>query len=106
MQADIVPKIPKNSHWLDGEGAGTWFHFEKLTNNEYRIRRFTPEGELDCDRVFEVNNTLFDIEAEYKIQYISHCQECNVLQNNNLFTFRFLRDFYTPNLPKPFAARV
>ena len=34
--------IPKNSHWLSGIGAGSWFVISK-ENNQYRILRYSDE---------------------------------------------------------------
>ncbi len=84
--------IPENSQWLLGQGVGAWFSIEQIIkNNEYRIQRFTPNGSLDCDRVFEIeeNGSVFDIEKRYEFVHISHCAKCRIKQNEIVFVFNY-----------------
>ncbi len=91
-----LQKIEKGSQWLDGEGAGAWFHLSKpeeenLGEKEFRIKRYSEEGELECDRVFTVKNqALFYIEKPYKFTHISHCEKCSVIQNGKVFIFKYI----------------
>ena len=91
----IAPKrsenLPKNAKWLSGDGGGVWFFIsnENLDNNKYQIKRFTPEGILNCDRIFvlEESKHKFDIKEPYEFIHISHCAKCRILQNEVVFTF-------------------
>lgn len=90
----ILPSgLPKDCQWLAGEGAGTWFHLSKPSNlleEEFRIRRYSPEGKLDCDHTFILssrNNVEFDIGKPFKFTYLSHCQKCTILQNDQKYIF-------------------
>ena len=84
--------IPKKSKWLSGQGVGTWFSIE-LTDkqNLYRIRRYTPEGELDCDRIFKLKEVEmnFDLHLPYEFKHISHCSKCRIEQNGVVFEFNY-----------------
>ena len=90
----ILPSdLPKDCQWLAGEGAGTWFHLSKpsnLSEEEFRIRRYSPEGNLDCDRTFVLMTRKikeFDIDKPFKFTYLSHCQKCTILQNDQKYIF-------------------
>lgn len=83
--------IPSHSKWLLGQGVGTWFCIDKSDSN-FRIRRFTPSGQLDCDRIFKIEASLttFDIDEPYEFAHISHCSKCRIIQNNNTFVFNYI----------------
>ena len=80
-------KIPKESQWLGGIGAGSWFHLSKQ-NDKYKIERFSDIGELECSKLFKVDKSSFDINLEYKFTYISHCTLCTIIQNQITFKFK------------------
>jgi len=85
--------IPKYSQWLLGQGAGVWFSIEKtLENDNYRIQRFAPNGDLDCDRIFEMeeNGSIFDIEKPYEFVHVSHCAKSRIKQNETVFVFNYI----------------
>ena len=84
--------IPADSQWLLGQGAGVWFSIEKTSeNNKYRIQRFAPNGNLDCDRIFEIeeNGSIFDIGEGYEFAHVSHCAKCRIIQNEIVFVFHY-----------------
>ena len=80
-------KIPQGSQWLGGIGAGSWFHLSNQ-NDHYKIERFSKIGELECSKLFKVDNTSFDINSEYKFTYLSHCRLCTIIQNQITFKFK------------------
>jgi len=80
-------KIPEESQWLGGIGAGSWFHLSNQ-NDHYKIERFSAIGELECSKLFKVDNTSFDINSEYKFTYLSHCRLCTIIQNQITFKFK------------------
>ncbi|MDA9634584.1 hypothetical protein N9T07_00415 [bacterium] len=80
-------KTPKESQWLGGIGAGSWFHLSKQ-NDKYKIERFSDIGELECSKLFKVDKSSFDINLEYKFTYISHCTLCTIIQNQITFKFK------------------
>ncbi len=89
---DQPDSVPNNAQWLSGQGAGVWFCIDK-TNvpNEYLIQRFTPEGELDCKRIFAIENAKgFDLNQPYQFVHISHCAKCRIVQNNQEFVFHWI----------------
>ncbi len=93
VDAPIKPlKIPSDSQWLMGQGAGAWFSIVKTSKeNEYNIKRFTPKGGLDCDRIFEIedNGSVFDIDKLYEFTHLSHCAKCRIIQNEIIFNFNY-----------------
>jgi len=85
--------LPEDAQWISGQGVGCWFFVENtLTNKEYRIQRFTPEGEVDCDRLFaqETDDLAFDAELPHAFKHISHCGECTIEQGGTIFTFKYI----------------
>ena len=58
--------IPEKAQWLSGTvGSGSWF-FISVENSKYRIQRFCPEGKLECDRIFTVDNSAFNLDIDYE----------------------------------------
>ena len=85
--------IPTHSKWLLGQGAGTWFCID-TENEKYRIRRYTPNGKLDCDRFFELekNGSILDMNQTYEFTHISHCAKCRIIQNKITFIFNYINN--------------
>jgi len=86
--------IPEHSQWLFGQGAGTWFSIDLTSvSNQYQVKRFTPTGELDCDRIFEIeeNGSVFDINKSYQFTHISHCAKCRIIQQEIVFVFNYIK---------------
>ncbi|MCH8904343.1 MAG: hypothetical protein IIA45_10560 [Bacteroidetes bacterium] len=91
---DLPEHMPANSKWLPGAGSGVWFHLssnENMAKSTYRIRRYNPAGELECDRNFVLEGTIrFDPDQPYEFSYISHCQQCHIIQKGEEFTFNYI----------------
>ena len=79
--------IPEKAQWLSGTvGSGSWFSITD-EKNKYRIIRFSPEGKLECDRLFTVDNIDFDLNIDYQFTFLSHCKECTIIQNEITYKF-------------------
>jgi len=79
--------IPEKAQWLSGPiGSGSWF-FITTEKSQYRIQRFSPEGKLECDRLFAVDNNTFDLHTDYQFAFLSHCKECTIIQNEITYKF-------------------
>lgn len=78
--------ISKNAQLLTGIGASSWFEISKEGDN-FRIKRYSEEGELECSRIFSTNSNEFDINKKYEFTYISNCKQCKIIQDNKTFTF-------------------
>ena len=84
--------IPESAQWLSGSvGSGSWF-FLSTKGNDYQIKRFSPEGILECDRFFTVDNKAFDINIDFQFTFLSHCKECTIIQNE--ITYKFYTNEY------------
>lgn len=86
----IKPKtIPEDAQWISGQGIGCWFHIsaEDAEKGLYRIQRFTPEGDRDCDRVLELLEGDFDINSTFHFVHVSHCSRCKIMQDGKVFLF-------------------
>ena len=83
--------VPNGAQWLSGQGAGVWFFITYLDEiSKYRITRYSPEGEIDCDRLFEVEQNGFNLLQPYEFIHISHCAKCRIKQNNQVFVFNWV----------------
>ena len=83
--------ISEKAQLISGIGASSWFTI--ISEGElYRIERFSPEGELECSRLFRVDPSTFDINNDYEFTYISHCKECTIIQNE--LKYKFYTDEY------------
>lgn len=83
-------ETPSQSQWLTGEGGGAWFYIKSEGLN-FRIKRYTPEGELDCDRIFKLSSTSTFKEGEpFEMQHISHCAIVRIKQNGITFEFHYI----------------
>ncbi len=87
----FLDDIPGEAQWLSGQGTGGWFHIEEgNVEYEYRIRRYSPDGRLECDRLFHIySDQTFDITRHYRFTHISHCQTCTILQDGNELKFNY-----------------
>ena len=87
MKSKIHINIPKKAQWLSGTvGSGSWFSIAE-EGNKYRIQRFSPEGKLECDRLFTTDNITFDLNIDYQFTFLSHCKECTIIQNEITYKF-------------------
>ena len=87
MKSKIDINIPEKAQWLSGKvGSGSWF-FISDKKSKYRIQRFSPEGKLECDRIFTVDNVTFDLNIDYQFTFLSHCKECTIIQNEITYKF-------------------
>ena len=87
MKSKINLNISDKAQWLSGTvGSGSWF-FISAEKSRYRIQRYCPEGKLECDRIFTVDNSTFDLRIDYQFTFLSHCKECTIIQNGITYKF-------------------
>ncbi|MBL1281305.1 MAG: hypothetical protein COA33_013585 [Fluviicola sp.] len=80
LQPKLPESLPEHAKWLSGEGAGSWFVFEKAENN-YRITRYSPKGKFECENMFTCSEK-FSLEDNFTMNYPSHCSKVTVIQDN------------------------
>lgn len=83
--------IAEKAQLISGIGASSWFTIKK-ENKHYRIERFSPDGELECSRLFYTTLSSFDINKPFEFTYLSHCKECTIIQNR--VTYKFYNNEY------------
>ncbi len=89
LVAPNLPKhLPASCKWLAGEGAGSWFNIIKEGDN-YVITRYSPNGELECENKFRVDNDL-ELNDIYELSYPSHCAKVTAYQNGKKIVFNEL----------------
>jgi hypothetical protein len=93
LAPDLPQHLPPHCQWLSGQGAGVWFCIDKTDIPiQYIVQRFSPEGNLDCKGIFEIEQQTiaFDILKPYQFTHISHCAKCRIAQNEIVFVFNSL----------------
>lgn len=84
----------EHAQWLGGIAAGAWFEIYSLSNEtEYRFRRISPYGNIDCDSIYKVEKTGFDINSEYQFVHYSNCRFFHIEQGVEQYRFNFIKDF-------------
>ena len=83
---DRPKNISKKAQIIKGIGASSWFTIVK-EQKLYRIERFSKEGDLECSNLFKAEPDTFDINLAYEFTYLSHCKECTIKQNKQVFKF-------------------
>lgn len=87
----LVDDLHEKAQWLSGIAAGAWFELHKTENNiEFRFRRISPYGNVDCDAVFKVDDTSFDYNLEFEFVHYSNCKFFNVKQSDKVFKFELI----------------
>lgn len=78
--------IPESAQWLSGEGAGSWFHIEPISQ-QYLMTRYSPDGLVECkDQFRNITQNDFNPESPYRIDYPSDCSRITLIQNGQTFT--------------------
>lgn len=78
----------QHAQWLPGIAAGAWFELHETDKiSEYRFRRISPYGHVDCDVVFRVEDTTFDYNTTYEFVHYSNCKFFQVKQGGRVFRF-------------------
>lgn len=86
----------KKSHaqWLCGIGTGAWFELYDLNHEvEFRYRRISPYGNIDCDGVYKLSSEGFDAQSEYKFLHYSNCKFFHIKQNEIVYRFEYVKDY-------------
>ncbi len=86
-----VAGLDKKAQWLSGIGSGAWFELHDLGSKiEYRFRRISAYGTVDCDAVFKINKTTFNYNSDFEFLHNSNCKFLNIKQGNAVFSFKRL----------------
>jgi hypothetical protein len=85
-----------HAQWLGGIAAGAWFEIYDLDcNSEYRFRRISPYGNLDCDGIYKIKDEDFDINSAYRFIHYSNCAFFHIEQGSKQYRFDFIKNFET-----------
>ncbi|MEH6537946.1 MAG: DUF6695 family protein [Psychroserpens sp.] len=83
-----------HAQWLSGIGSGAWFELYDLDHQvEFRYRRISPYGNVDCDGVYKLAAEGFDFHSEYDFIHYSNCKFFHIKQDKEIFRFEYLRDY-------------
>ncbi|WP_296380850.1 DUF6695 family protein [Winogradskyella sp.] len=94
LESKRVLEIADHAQWLEGIGAGAWFEIYDLGNKmEYRYRRISPYGNIDCDGVYSINSEGFDINSKYQFIHYSNCSFFHIEQHSIYYRFEFIKKY-------------
>ena len=83
-----------HAQWLGGIAAGAWFEIYDLEiETQYRYRRISPYGNVDCDGVYKITSEGLDITSNYEFIHYSNCKFFHIKQNEITYRFEYLRDY-------------
>ncbi|TCK67361.1 hypothetical protein DFQ05_1135 [Winogradskyella wandonensis] len=83
-----------HAQWLGGIAAGAWFEiFDIGSSQEFRFRRISPYGNIDCDGLYKIESVGFDIRQNYEFVHYSNCGFFHIQQNRSIYRFEYLKDF-------------
>jgi len=83
-----------HAQWLGGIAAGAWFELFTLNDNpNYRFRRISPDGNVDCDGIYRITTEGFDISSAYQFVHYSNCKFFHITQHNTTYKFEYLKDY-------------
>ena len=89
-----IKGISEHAQWLEGIGAGAWFEIYDLGNKtEYRYRRISPYGNIDCEGVYTINTQGFDINSKYQFVHFSNCSFFHIEQDSKHYRFDFMKSY-------------
>jgi hypothetical protein len=84
----------KHAQWLSGIAAGAWFElYSHEGKSEYRFRRISPYGNIDCDGVYKVDDENFNLAIEYQFVHYSNCLFFHIEQSNKTYRFDIVANF-------------
>lgn len=84
----------EHAQWLGGIAAGAWFELHPTGSyKEFRYKRISPNGNIDCDGIYKVTSEGFDIDRVYQFIHYSNCQFFHINQNENTFRFEYLENY-------------
>ncbi|WP_179022285.1 DUF6695 family protein [Winogradskyella forsetii] len=89
-----VKEIAQHAQWLEGIGAGAWFEIYDINSaTEFRFRRISPYGKIDCDGVYKIDSVGFDIDSNYQFVHYSNCLFFHIEQEGVRYRFDFKKNY-------------
>ncbi|MBU2951298.1 hypothetical protein KO493_11375 [Tamlana agarivorans] len=92
LEGNLIPKtvagLSEEAQWLSGIGSGAWYLLDKTESElNFRFRRVSPYGTIDCDADFSVDNNNFCFDSEFRFLPFSNCKSFQIEQNSTVFNF-------------------
>ena len=88
LQPKANHEIQAHAQWLSGIAAGAWFELYRTESEiHYRFRRISPYGYIDVNGIYEIDDTSFSYELEYKFVHYSNCHFFHVEQESRIYRF-------------------
>ena len=79
----------KKATWLGGIGSGAWFKIvDKIDNKNYKIAKYTSEGNKDYEGNFKIDNANFMLDKPHQFLHSTNCKEVFIKQNKRVFCFK------------------
>lgn len=83
-----VEGLSEKAQWLSGIAAGAWYEvFKTEVENEFRYRRISPYGNIDCDAIYIAEDSSFKFDEAFEVIHYSNCKFFHLKQNETIFRF-------------------
>ncbi|TVR85633.1 MAG: hypothetical protein EA411_12525 [Saprospirales bacterium] len=80
------PIVPSHAQWLSGEGAGSWYQLDQLTEGLFELHRFDPTGKPEGRAILKSNNEENpNLNQAWQITHLSNCHRVTITQNDREF---------------------
>lgn len=94
LEPKPVKEMAQHAQWLEGIGAGAWFEIYDINRKpEFRFRRISPYGNIDCDGIYEIDSDGFDINSSYQFVHYSNCSFFHIEQDEIRYRFEFNKNY-------------
>jgi len=86
-----VDGLHEKAQWLSGIGAGAWFELHHHgSETEFRYRRISPNGNIDVDCIYGVDDPEFNYHETFEFMQYSNCEFFHIKQNEIIYRFERL----------------
>ncbi|MEY8847853.1 DUF6695 family protein [Psychroserpens sp. XS_ASV72] len=83
-----------HAQWLGGIAAGAWFEIHDIGSTiQYRFRRISPYGDINCDGIYQINMEGFDLNSDHNFIHYSNCRFFQIRQGEMTYRFDYIKNF-------------
>ncbi|WP_339754502.1 DUF6695 family protein [uncultured Winogradskyella sp.] len=84
----------EHAQWIGGIGSGAWFEVYDIKSDlEFRFRRISSYGNIDCDGIYIIDKQGFNINLDYQFVHYSNCLFFHIEQDSKQYRFDFIKNY-------------
>ncbi len=86
---NVANNLPESVMCLEGTGGNTYFQLEKTEKSHlFRVRRYSADGEIEIDDIFQLQSIGFNFNKTYGFTYISNGIAVKIKQDDKVFVLK------------------